>query len=171
MVTGYWLIGQHVRRNVSLMVYTYVVYGASSVTLFVYNAFNGASFTDYAAKDWWIFLALAVIPTLLGHTVFDGPSSGSGPLWYSVSILGEPIGASVLAYVVFGETLSTSQWMTASRCEVASSRMRIGASFRKARAMRDPLALAAAEARAAFADRQVEAFGQGGAPARTARRA
>lgn len=111
MVTGYWLIGQHVRKNVSLMVYTYVVYGASSVTLFVYNAFNGASFTNYAAKDWWIFLALAVIPTLLGHTVLNWSLKWVGASVVSVSILGEPIGASVLAYAVFGETLSVSQWI------------------------------------------------------------
>lgn len=111
MVTGYWLIGQHMRKNVSLMVYTYVVYGISSVTLFVLNVISGVSFTDYAAKDWWIFLALAVVPTLLGHTVLNWSLKWVSASVVSVSILGEPIGASILAFLIFGEMLTTSQWL------------------------------------------------------------
>lgn len=111
MVTGYWLVGQHMRKSVSLMVYTYVVYGISSATLFVYNVAGGVSLTGYAVKDWWIFVALAVIPTLLGHTVLNWSIKWVGASVVSVSILGEPVGASILAFFVFGETLTPSQWL------------------------------------------------------------
>lgn len=109
MVTGYWLIGQHMRKRLSLMVYTFVVYTASTITLFAYNVVSDASFTSYAAKDWGLFVALALIPTFLGHTVLNWSLKWVGASIVSVSILGEPIGASLLAFIVLRETLTTSQ--------------------------------------------------------------
>ncbi len=59
---------------------------------------------------------------------------------------------------------SIASWISTSilesRLEVASSRIRIGASARKARAMRDALALAARQLDAALADQRVVALGQ-----------
>lgn len=111
MVTGYWLIGQHMRKGTSLMVYTFIVYSMSSMTLCLYNAISRAPFTGYAGKDWWIFLALAVVPTLFGHTILNWSLKYVGASVVSVSILGEPIGASILAYFILGETLTVSQWL------------------------------------------------------------
>src|SRR5690625_2492000 len=36
-VTGYFLLGQRMRRNLSLMTYSFIVYGISSITLLIYN--------------------------------------------------------------------------------------------------------------------------------------
>lgn len=111
LVTVYWLFGQQMRKTMSLAVYTFVVYAASTVTLFAYNFVEGASFTNYAAKDWWVFVGLAVFPTLLGHTVLNWSLKWVGAATVSVSILLEPIGAAVLAYYILDETLTTSQWI------------------------------------------------------------
>lgn len=69
-VTVYFLFGQRVRRNVSLMTYTFLVYGASSITLLLYNLAVQNPFFGYPANHWGLFLALAIVPTFFGHTLF-----------------------------------------------------------------------------------------------------
>ncbi|HEU5140616.1 MAG TPA: DMT family transporter [Bacillales bacterium] len=113
-VTVYFLFGQNARKRLSLMTYTYLVYGISSVTLFLYDFALGYDVTGYPAKDWWIFLGLALIPTLLGHTIFNGIIKWVSTSVVSTSILGEPIGASILAYFVLGEEIQLSQWIGGS---------------------------------------------------------
>src|SRR5699024_918916 len=70
-VTGYFLIGQQLRRTESLMVYTFIVYAISSLVLLVYNLILQNQFLGYSPTIWLWFFALAVIPTFLGHTLFN----------------------------------------------------------------------------------------------------
>src|SRR5699024_2186670 len=56
-VTGYFLLGQRLRRSLSLTTYTFVVYVISSVTLLLYNIILGNNFVAYSLDIWWIFLA------------------------------------------------------------------------------------------------------------------
>lgn len=65
-VTIYFLSGQHVRKNVSLITYTFIVYGISTVILTLFNLIRQESFFSYPANHWWIFIALAIIPTFWG---------------------------------------------------------------------------------------------------------
>ncbi|KGP90092.1 membrane protein [Pontibacillus chungwhensis BH030062] len=111
MVTGYFLLGQTVRKRLSLMTYTFVVYGISTITLFIYNIILQNPFIGYPSQYWMIFLALAIIPTFLGHTLFNWSLKWLSTSTISMSIVFEPVGASLLAYVILGETLSWSQWL------------------------------------------------------------
>src|SRR5690625_110565 len=70
-VTGYFLLGQKLRRSLSLMTYTFIVYGISSITIFIYNVVNGDAFFNYSSYHWGLFIALAIVPTFLGHTLFN----------------------------------------------------------------------------------------------------
>lgn len=111
MVTGYFLLGQTVRKRLSLMTYTFVVYGISTITLFFYNVILQNSFFGYPSQYWMIFLALAIIPTFLGHTLFNWSLKWLSTSTISMSIVFEPVGASILAYVILGETISWTQWL------------------------------------------------------------
>ncbi|CDQ40918.1 MULTISPECIES: DMT family transporter [Virgibacillus] len=108
-VTAYFLLGQQVRRNLSLMTYTFVVYGVSSITLIVYNLLLSNAFFNYPADHWWIFLALAIIPTFLGHTLFNWALKWLSTATISMGIVFEPIGASILAYIILGENITAFQ--------------------------------------------------------------
>ncbi|AUJ25109.1 DMT family transporter [Virgibacillus dokdonensis] len=108
-VTGYFLLGQRVRRNLSLMTYTFVVYGVSSITLIIYNLLVGNAFTGYPMDHWWIFIALAIIPTFFGHTLFNWALKWLSTSTISMGIVFEPIGASILAYIILGEKVTASQ--------------------------------------------------------------
>lgn len=110
-VTGYFLLGQQLRRSLSLMTYTFIVYGISSITLFIYNLIIGVSFVGYSANVWMWFLALAIIPTFLGHTLFNWTLKWLSTSTISMAIVFEPIGASILAYFILNETITYSQWL------------------------------------------------------------
>src|SRR5699024_10222343 len=70
-VTVYFLICQQLRRTESLMVYTFIVYATSSLVLLVYNLILQTQFLGYSPTIWLWFFALAVLPTFLGHTLFN----------------------------------------------------------------------------------------------------
>ncbi|WP_284141753.1 MULTISPECIES: DMT family transporter [unclassified Virgibacillus] len=110
-ITGYFLLGQHVRKRLSLITYTFVVYGISSITLFIYNVALDNSFTGYPIDHWWIFIALAIFPTFLGHTLFNWALKWLSTSTITMGIVFEPIGASVLAYLILGEKITWSQWL------------------------------------------------------------
>lgn len=111
MVTSYFLIGQNIRRRLSLMTYTFLVYGISSITLIIYNVSLGYSFVGYPTSYWWIFLALAIVPTFLGHTMFNWALKWLSTSTISMAIVFEPIGASILAFFILGEKVTWSQFL------------------------------------------------------------
>lgn len=109
LITAYLLFGQDVRKRLSLVTYTFVVYNVSTITLFFYIIFKGESFGPYPATEWMWFLLLAIIPNLLGHTLFNWALKWVSTNVISIAILFEPVGAAVLAYFILGELLTASQ--------------------------------------------------------------
>lgn len=109
LITAYLLFGQDVRKRLSLMTYTFVVYSVSSITLFFYIIIKGESFGPYPASEWMWFLLLAIIPNLFGHTLFNWAVKWVSTNVISIAILFEPVGAAILAYFILGELLTTSQ--------------------------------------------------------------
>lgn len=109
LITGYLLLGQDVRKRISLITYTMVVYSSSTVCLFFYVLIQGESFGPYSSMTWIWFLLLAIIPNLLGHTLFNWAVKWVSTNVISVAVLFEPIGAAILAYIVFSEKLIATQ--------------------------------------------------------------
>lgn len=110
-ITAYFLFGQRLRRNLTLMTYTFIVYGISTITLIIYNLVLQNPFFGFPANHWWIFLALAIFPTFLGHTLFNWALKWLSTSTISMGIVFEPIGATVLAYIILGEQITGSQWL------------------------------------------------------------
>lgn len=109
LVTGYLLFGQDVRKRISLVTYTMVVYMSSTVCLFFYVLVKGESFGPYPSMEWVWFILLAIIPNLLGHTLFNWSLKFVSTNVLSIAILFEPIGAAILAYFIFKEYLIATQ--------------------------------------------------------------
>lgn len=109
LITGYLLFGQDVRKRISLITYTFVVYSVSTVTLFFYVLLKGESFGPYPTEDWMWFILLAIIPNLLGHTLFNWSLKWVSTNVLSIAILFEPVGAAILAYYIFEEKLIATQ--------------------------------------------------------------
>lgn len=101
---GYLMIGRHVRHEVSLLSYTFMVYGVAAVSLLFMLALSGVVLRPYTAQTWfWIFL-LALIPQVLGHSTFNYFLKKLSAAFVSVALLGEPVGTVLLAFLFLGES-------------------------------------------------------------------
>ncbi|GIN61912.1 membrane protein [Robertmurraya siralis] len=109
LVTAYLMFGQSVRKRVSLITYTFVVYAISAITLFIYVLILGQPLMNYPTSDWLYFILLAIIPTLLGHTLFNWSIKWLSTSTISMAILLEPIGATILAYYLLNEKIMLTQ--------------------------------------------------------------
>lgn len=109
LVTGYWLVGQSIRKRLPLLPYTVLVYGSSTITLFIYNIILDMNFIHYEYKEWLIFTALAIIPNIFGHTVFNWAIRYVSAATVSTTILAEPAGSALLAYIILGEMINLTQ--------------------------------------------------------------
>jgi drug/metabolite transporter (DMT)-like permease len=104
MAAVYVLVGRSLRQRVALVPYVIVVYTACTITLLVVALVDGQQLTGYDQREWLIFLALAVGPGLFGHTVVNWALEHVESSVVSVSLLGEPVGATVLALAFLGES-------------------------------------------------------------------
>ena len=103
MAAAYVLVGRSLRQRVALVPYVLVVYAACTVTLLVVALLQGLPLTGYGRQEWLIFLALAVGPGLFGHTVVNWALEHVESSVVSVSLLGEPVGATILALLLLAE--------------------------------------------------------------------
>jgi drug/metabolite transporter (DMT)-like permease len=104
MATGYMLIGRRLRSSMGLTSYIYVVYGAAAVTLLIMVAISGEKMGGYPPQSYVYCLALALIPQLLGHSSYNWALKYLSAVYVSVSLLGEPIGSTILAILFLKET-------------------------------------------------------------------
>jgi len=102
-VAAYVLAGRSIRQRVSLLPYVTVVYGACAVSLFVLVHVQGHSYVGYPAREWLLFLGLAIGPGVFGHTVSNWVLEHLESVVVSVAWLGEPVGATLLALVLLAE--------------------------------------------------------------------
>jgi drug/metabolite transporter (DMT)-like permease len=109
MITAYLLFGQGIRKRHSLTLYTFIVYGISSVTLLIYCLLLQYPLAPYPMTDWYYFLLQALVPTLLGHSLFNWALKWVSTNTISIMILFEPVGAIILAYYILGENVILSQ--------------------------------------------------------------
>ena len=113
LVSGYLLIGRRMRSDVALPVYTFYTYGSSAAVLVVASLATGTPFAPYPAHDWLIFCALAVVCTVIGHTVFNWVLRYVQASVVSVSVLGEPLGAILWASIFLREFPTLRQFIGA----------------------------------------------------------
>lgn len=108
-VSGYMLVGQNLRPRMSSLVYSVLVFLFAAAMLGVYNMAAGIPMVGYASREWGIFLLLAIVPTVFGHFMFNWLLKYVNATTISMSILGEPAGAVLLAYWLLGEKLTGFQ--------------------------------------------------------------
>jgi drug/metabolite transporter (DMT)-like permease len=106
MATGYLLVGRRVRQKVTLVSYITLVYGVAALLLIFLALLSGDAFFGYPPRTYVLFLLLALVPQLIGHTSLNWALKFFSATLVAVFILGEPVGASILAYFLLGETMS-----------------------------------------------------------------
>jgi drug/metabolite transporter (DMT)-like permease len=86
-----------------------LVYTAGALTLLIWLALAGQSLWGLPAGAYALLLGLAIGPQLLGHSSFNWAIKYLSATLVTVAILGEPIGAALLAIVIFDQTLQPLQ--------------------------------------------------------------
>ncbi len=107
--SGYLLIGRRVRSEVDVFSYMVSVYGVAAVLLCLVGLYMGHSFSGYRWQTYVYFVVLAVAPQILGHGSLNYALKHLSATLVSVCILAEPVGASVLAYFLLGESAGAPQ--------------------------------------------------------------
>ena len=105
MAAGYVLAGRSLRQRVSLIPYVTVVYSVCAVVLLLAAIGSGetVALTAYPPTEWALFLAMAIGPGVFGHTAINWALKYVESSVVSVSLLGEPVGSTLLALVLLTE--------------------------------------------------------------------
>jgi drug/metabolite transporter (DMT)-like permease len=97
----YFMIGRVVRVKVSLATYTVPVYGVSALATLITGLFLHTRFWPYPLYTWFYIVMIVLGPMLLGHTLLNYTLRYSRAITVTTSTLGEPIGATLLALLIF----------------------------------------------------------------------
>ena len=102
-VSGYIILGRKVRPKLSLLAYVSLCYGAAAALLFVVCLLSGVRMSGFSSHTWLMFLCIAIVPQLLGHSCYNWALGYFSAGFIAVALLGEPVGSSVLAFFMFNE--------------------------------------------------------------------
>ncbi len=104
----YLLLGRRLRQRLDLLPYVFTVYSIAALTLLGALLLFGESPVPAApdhglAIELLLFLALAVVSSIGGHTLYNWALRRIPATVISISLVGEPLGASLLAAAFLGE--------------------------------------------------------------------
>jgi len=97
---GYYVIGRRVRRTVGIWRYATGVYAVAAVALALLALAAAVPLVGFTRRDWAVFGAMAAGPMLIGHTGMNYALRHFRATTVNVAALGEPVGASVIAWLV-----------------------------------------------------------------------
>src|SRR5450755_3859350 len=98
----YYLTGRRVRQQLDLWPYVAIVYGVCFLTLLSISVAAHLPLMHQPPRELAIFAALAVGPMLLGHTGMNWAVKFAPAFVVNLTVLGEPIGATILAALLPG---------------------------------------------------------------------
>jgi drug/metabolite transporter (DMT)-like permease len=104
--SGYLLVGRKMRKGQDLLSYIFPVYSAAAIVLIIFSFVFQKSFIGYSPSTYLFFLLLALIPQLIGHTTLNWALKYLPASMVAITILGEPMGSTLLAYFILGEKLT-----------------------------------------------------------------
>jgi drug/metabolite transporter (DMT)-like permease len=102
----YILGGRRTRQRISLVVYAFIVYGSCTLFLLLAVVITGAPLFTLPIEEWGLFMLMALGPSILGHTMYNWTLRYVPASVVSVSLLGEPIGSTLLAFLLLSQTPS-----------------------------------------------------------------
>ncbi len=108
-VALYLMIGRNLRKKLSLLAYATVCYGSASVFLWIAVLISGQQANGFSNETWIYLICLALVSQIFGHTLYNWSLQWIKAGIVSLALLGEPIGAILLAWAFLGETIDLQQ--------------------------------------------------------------
>ena len=107
----YLLIGRNLRRKLSLISYVALCYGSAALFLWLVVLVLKLPLTGYSTQTVTAFWAMALVSQILGHTSYNWALKWFSAGFVAVTLLGEPIGATIMAYIIFDEGLTWAKFI------------------------------------------------------------
>ena len=105
-VSIYFISGSHLRKYMQTFQYITLVYSSAALFTTIFALLSSKPFTGYRTASYIYMILMAVVPQLFGHTSFNWALKHLKASAVAISVLGEPIGATILAYIFFHQTVS-----------------------------------------------------------------
>ena len=105
----YLSVGRVLRRRKSALSYSGSVYLTAAILIILGTFISGSALTGYTPKLYILLLLIGLIPQLIGHTAFNWALKRRSAVTVSVLMLGEPIGATLLAALFLFEIPVTGE--------------------------------------------------------------
>lgn len=109
MAAAYFIAGERARRTLDLSTYATITYGVAALLLITFCLVGGIPLSGFTPETYACLFGLALVPQLIGHTVFNWSLRFLSPATVSALVLGEPIGATILAFLVLGEGVTVTK--------------------------------------------------------------
>lgn len=104
MAAGYMIMGRQLRKKLDTIPYTALVYGVAAIILLIVVFMRAEPVFSYSGETYFWLLAVGIFPQLLGHSLFNWALKYISAAYVSLTLLGEPIGTIILAYIFLKES-------------------------------------------------------------------
>ncbi len=102
-MTAHLYLGRAVRRRLSTFAYVWPCYGLAALLLGLLSVATGQPLAGYDVQTWGALGLLALIPQAFGHSTVNWALAHVSPLFVTLSVLAEPVFATVMAFFVLSE--------------------------------------------------------------------
>lgn len=103
---GYLMMGRRLRQKLSLIAYVSICYGGAACILWSIVIGFRFQIWGFGTQTVAAFVLMALFPQLIGHSCYNWALKYFSTSFIAVSLLGEPIGATIFAYILFHEGLT-----------------------------------------------------------------
>ncbi len=105
-MAAYLMVGSRARQKLSLIPYVWPVYATAAVALFGTCILAGVRVSGFPTNTHIYMFLLGLVPQCIGHTTYNWSLRWLPPSLVALIGLAEPVGASLLAYLVLNEGLT-----------------------------------------------------------------
>jgi len=102
----YLMLGNRIRKKLSLFPYVSLCYGAGSVILWLIVLLAGLPCWGFSFGNTMAILGIAIIPQVLGHTIYNWSLKWFSTGIVSVTLFIEPVMGALYGHFLFHESLS-----------------------------------------------------------------
>jgi drug/metabolite transporter (DMT)-like permease len=102
----YTLAARRLRQQVPIVPFMTIVHFSGSVFLILIIAMTGVNVGHYSSQTWTGLILLGLVPTLIGHSLLTYAVGHLKAFVVNAVILGEPVGATIMAAIFLGEAAS-----------------------------------------------------------------
>jgi len=106
---AYLIIGRQLRARIDILSYLSILYTCSAVILLIATLSFGYNLFGYSNTTYLMMILLALVPQLIGHSTLNLAVRLIPVIFVSVAILGEPVGATILGYLILGEAPTANE--------------------------------------------------------------